>query len=169
MFYVMLTYAVPFAAELPLIIDQCAAVDGLKPMLARARIAHPNEELIVTETLFTTAAAMPKIPPELARAVELWNAIADRARPKLPKLRAIGNYVGPYRRWKKKNEGRDYLLEDVVAAVERATWTHPFIHFAWLLGSKDGALNCDKVLNGNGLAKGRRAAGNGEEFEAERR
>jgi len=148
-FFCILHSAIPFATDFPTIVDQCGDEKGVKAMLARATNAHPHGELEVTETLFKASVAMPKIPPELARAVERWNAMADRVRPKLPKVRAIGNFVSPYRTWKRKNDGRTYLLESVVEAAERVATADPFWHFvrfSWLLGSKQGMLNSDKVL-----------------------
>lgn len=168
-FYLLAVSSAPFASELPAVVDQCGAVDMVKPMMARAQITHPNDVLTVTEALFSSDAAMPKIPPELARAAALWNVVADRTYPKLPKIRAINNYVGPYRRWTHKNAARNYFLEDVVAAAERATWAHEWLKFSWLLGSKDGMLNCDKMLHGNSAPKSRRQIDSGNEFDSEGR
>lgn len=143
------------ATEQPYAIDSCTDPKDVKAMFTRAEIAHPNDVLILVEELARNSAAIPKVPPELQRAIERWNLVADRVRPKLPKINAISNYVGPYRKWLKKNPDRKYLLEDVVAAFERRTDLHEACgFFGWLLRiTPDGTLNSDKVLFGKPFVK----------------
>lgn len=149
------------------VVASCGSVAAVPQMLADAKAARPHDELILVERIHATPADG-VLPPELARAVVAWNDLAGRTSPKLPTVRSgAKNYIGPYRKWKKRNDGRTYLLEEVVAAVAKAGWTHSWIQFGWLLGSKDGTLNCEKVLNGNGFGgkKQHVPAAGGEEFE----
>jgi len=145
-FYALLHSAIPFATDFPTIVDQCGDVALVRAMLQRATLQHPTGELEVTETLFKASAAMPKIPPELARAVERWNG----SKVLRPNVRAIQNHVGPYRKWKRINDGRTYLLEEVVVAAERVVAADPFwsyLNFGLLMRlDKGGMLNSDKVL-----------------------
>lgn len=170
MFYILLAAdPVPFAPdEMPRVVASCVNAGQLKETWDKAREAHPGRALEVTETLFAAEAAIAKaIPAELRRAVEVWNLVAGRVRPKLPAVRAIENYVAPYRAWKKRAGKREYLLEDVVAAVERSPFMFPWVKFSWLLGITEGMLHSDKTLHGfTSNGKERRSAGNGEEFEA---
>lgn len=152
------------------VVASCSSVAAVPKMFADAKASRPDDELILVERTYSSGGDG-ILPPELARAIAAWNELAPRTSPKLPAVRSgAKNYIGPYRRWKKKNDGRTYLLEDVVAAVAKAAWTHPFVTFAWLLGSKDGMLNCEKVLNGNGFGgkKHHVPAPGGEEFEVGR-
>ncbi len=167
MIYIVRTFDVPFACTPPetIVVAKCGAVDQLADALREARQANPGVSLEVVETLFTSSNPKefptPKlIPPELARAVEAWNAMCGRVRAKLPRVMKPAQYVAPYRRWKRENAGRTYLLEDVVAAAETAIWSHEWIDMGYLFGKKNGTHNSDKLLGARGPA--RRAGGNGK-------
>lgn len=179
MFYILRTVEVPFAATPPetFVVMRFAEEHGLAEKFALARTNYPGDHLELVETLIGSGGPValevgPRrktiIPPELARAVEAWNAIAERTTPRLAKVKKVEPLIVPYRRWKSRNGNRSYLLEAVVAKVEEAKWTHQFIRFAWLLGQKGGDENAEKILDGRQrFAKPeRRAAGNAADFEA---
>lgn len=171
-FYLLLASTIPFASDLPQVVDQCSDVKSIKAMVLRGQINHPNGRLTVTEPLFEVGAAMPAVPPELARAVEAWNLMCVRlkGRSAVPQVRAIANYVGPYRKWKKKNPERAYLLEDVVSAAERRIDLHHFLTFGWLLRiATDGSLRSDQIIHGHAFSKVPPRPVDSGEFEAEER
>lgn len=158
MFYVLRTVDVPFASTQPetFIIGRAstAAEASERAKTLSEALGEPVE---ITETLTfyhhttshgTTVAKA--IPPELERAIEAWNSVADRTTPKLPRVRAAANYVAAYRRWKKRAIGRTFLLEELVSKIERVNpdWFQ-WLNFGWLFGQKDGTLNSDKIMHGS--------------------
>lgn len=176
MFYVLRTVDLPFSSTPPetFIVARNVVPSALDDTLNEARHQYPNDTLEAVERVLlimpgiTIRGAEKNIPPELARAVEAWNAIAPRTTPHLPVVKKIEPHIGTYRTWKKRNGNRTVLLESIVAKVEAATWTHPWVTFGWLLGHKGGDENYEKILDDRRrFAKpGRRAAANGEDFEA---
>jgi hypothetical protein len=154
MFFILAKTRVPFSSEI-IVAAVCTTIAKLKEAAESAAVAFPDHDIVVTEQLFEAAELASAVPPELARAAAAWNELAGRTTPRLPTVRSgLHNYVSPYRRWKKRNVSRSYLLEELIARIERESWTWPWIQFGWLFGSKDGTLNSEKLMSGNnGLAK----------------
>lgn len=172
MFYILRVFDPPFASTPPdlLIVAQTEKAEDLP------RLLQQHRGTIVAESIWHVGVGIPLVkatPPELARAVDAWNSMCDRVAAKIPRVRKAEQYIAPYRRWKREVSGRTFLLEDVVAAAEKAQWTHGWVNFGWLLGKKDGTFNCEKVLNDQtkNRDRGRRAAGNGhgQDFSPEER
>lgn len=182
MFYILRTVDVPFASTPAETIVVAVFSDPEKATseLTAARTLFPADSLEVVETLLETSGRMPSaiatlaglkpFPGELLRAVETWNSIAPRCTPPLPMIVKPERFLTPYRRWKRRATGRTMLLEDIVQLVENATWTHAWIRLGWLFGEKDGEMNYEKLLHRPGerrvMTPGKRAAGNGSDYEA---
>lgn len=136
-----------------LIVGSRESIDGITEFASgEVQRGYKPEELEIAETLLaigdnsTTVAK--KIPPELDRAVEAWNRMCERLPVKLAKVKSAARYLPSYRRWKRENRERNYLLEKLVDDVQRQSWTHAWIEFGWLFGKKQGTPNAEKLRNG---------------------
>lgn len=175
MFYILRTVDPPFASTPPemLVVATFDRADSVAGVLQHARLAYPNDLLTVVETVIEVPShqirgQIPKMPNELARAVERWNEIAPRCVPPLQRVMQAERLIAPYRRWKRRATSRTMLLEEIVALVEPAVGFHEWITLSWLFGEKDGTLNYEKLLHRSGQRRtttpGKRAAGSGDDF-----
>jgi hypothetical protein len=129
------------------VIDALTSIEDATAVYDAQRLAI-GDVILAEVMLDSRDCAATKIPAELARAIGAWNAMCDRLPVKLPKVKAASQFLSPYRRWKRENPGRSYLLEKLVEDVSRQSWCHSWITFGWLFGKKNGEPNSEKLRNG---------------------
>lgn len=169
MFYFLLLPSEMNAVKWPIVLSHCSSPTEILAKLAEVQALNPTEVISVSETMVYPRLAK-ATPGELARAVQDWNNCLAASHLDLPQVKLPASYAASYRRWKKLTAGRDYLLEDVVAYALRQTHRFDYLTFAWLLQTKDGLPNSERVMHGNnGFAKksGRQPQRATPEFESE--
>lgn len=131
-----------------------SAIEALK------HLAQPDNFL--AETIVSGADPRTAIPGELDRAITAWNEMTDRVNIHIDKVKNRARLVAPYRKWRKAIGRRDYLLEQLIPAVEAQPYIWTTIRFPWLL--RVGAdFNSDKI-HARAYGKG----GNGKQTEFQR-
>lgn len=130
-----------------------SAIEALK------HLAQPDNFL--AETIVSGADPRTAIPGELDRAITAWNEMTGRVNIHIDKVKNRARLVAPYRKWKKAIGRRDYLLEQLIPAVEAQPYIWTTIRFPWLL--RVGAdFNSDKI---HARAYGKGGNGNGQATE----
>lgn len=173
MFRVIRIIDIPFSSTPPeeTIVGSCSKLADLRDVIDGILLddfaRYEISETLMPAAVLPTAPSSKLMPAELSRAIEAWNAMCGRVTATLPRVKRGEQYIGTYRGWKRKNNARTYVLEAVVAAAERAVWTHEWIQFGWLLGKKDGTFNCEKLLHDQSPERGRGRRARGAATDAE--